>query len=768
MREVSSSASHGRASAVGGNGAMDRAFDGVAVVRSVHVKKLASDVLAGCASSGHAGERLARQLEFLEQRCTFSRGGRAAFHELLARVGVATTNAIDLPLDDQPFWFRCGQPLANFQSRDTLPREADVVIIGAGLTGASAAYHLATNARRGDRRTIVLDRGDPAGEASGRNGGNFELIPENSVGIYEGLAHERLGFLKRCYPACPDRVVRAECERQASLVLGLALRNRDRLRDIIRRENIECDFSPKGWLYLAHTEQEEQAICEEVMLAAQHGQRIEIWSRRKILDEFGIRTEFLGRFIPGDGCYHPFKYVCGLLKCAIERGVELYTRIGVLGIDSPAADRHIVRTGRGEIVARRVIVATNAFTATLFPELRAITPRQSQIMVTEHAPDRTRGRVVTTEIGPTLFNQPRDGAHDARAPLIMGGGPDRPMTNPSSRRRSPQVHAQLLKLRDTFFPELRGRPPSAEWVGPMAFTPDQLPAIGFLRDCVIIAAGYNGYGGSYTTAAGEAAAHMAIHGAAPDWVPEDVFSPRRLLVHEPLFMRQHDSLWRIAASLCRQLKAVNRQIADALREGEGAADQRHAPPPASTAAAIIAELPDDRVAPPDGSDTELMSTFALFRGFTPGELTTIAGMTRRLSLPDGSIVCAEGGPGGSCFFLLRGVVGVTVNDAGREQRVARLVPGSVFGQVSLIENEPRSATCTVLKDAVLLEMRRDDCRALLDTRSETATKLLAVLNDGLIVALRAADRYLMRLTTHAAASEPDDQPEVAACHSGSR
>jgi glycine/D-amino acid oxidase-like deaminating enzyme len=744
----------------GSNGALDHAFDGIPLVRSIHVKKLAEHLVRGSGSSGPLSPDLARQLQSLEEHCTFSRGGRAAFHDLLARVGVTTTHDINLPLDDQPFWFRCGHPLAGFQSHDKLPTDADVVIIGAGLTGASAAYHLADAAQRDGKKILVLDRGDPAGEASGRNGGNFELIPENSVGIYEGLAHERLGFLKRCYPGCPDRVVRAECERQASLVLGIALRNRDRLREIIRRENIDCDFSPRGWLYLAHTEQEEQAICEEVMLAAQHGQRIEIWSRRKILDEFGIRTEFLGRFIPGDGCYHPFKYVCGMLKCAIARGVELYTRLRVLAVDSKSADRHIVRTERGEITTRSVIVATNAFTGDLFPELKAITPRQSQVMVTEHAPDRTRGRVVTTEIGPTFFSQPREGAHNGRAPLLMGGGHDRPMNNPASRRRSPQVHGLLLKLRDVFYPELRGQPPSAEWVGPMAFTPDELPAIGFLREGVIIAAGYNGYGGSYTTAAGEAAAQMALSGNAPQWAPEDVFSPRRLLAHEPLFMRQHDSLWRIAASLCRQLRAVNRQIADAVR-ATGGGDTRMLPPPAAASAAgIIAELSSDHHAPAERSDVELMSTFALFRDFSADELARICGMTRRWSLPANSVVCTEGGPGGSCFFLLSGVVGVTVHDAGREQRVARLVPGSVFGQVSLIENEPRSATCTVLKDAVLLEMSRDECRTLLDTRCETATKLLAALNEGLIVALRAADRYLMRLTIHDATAAPDDQPEA--------
>jgi hypothetical protein len=135
---------------------------------------------------------------------------------------------------------------------------------------------------------VLLDRGDPAGEASGRNGGNFELLPENSVGIYEGLAPGRLAFMKRRYPRVPEEVLRAVSERQASLVLGLALRNRDILKETILSERIACDFSPRGWLHLATDEREEQGICDEVSLAAKHGQRIEIWSRGKIRQEFGI------------------------------------------------------------------------------------------------------------------------------------------------------------------------------------------------------------------------------------------------------------------------------------------------------------------------------------------------------------------------------------------------------------------------------------------------------------------------------------------------
>jgi glycine/D-amino acid oxidase-like deaminating enzyme len=507
-----------------------------------------------------AGAAVRRKLQGLERNCRFTPKSRRLFEELLGRIGVASTQGVSLPISDQPFWFRAGHPLANYQSAPSLPPSVDVLIIGAGLTGASAAYHLGASVRDRGLHIALIDRGDPATEASGRNGGNFELLPENSVGLYGGLARERLKFLLHVYPSVPMEVLRAESERQASLVLGIALRNRDRLQQIIDDESIDCDFSPRGWIYLAHTDSEEQGMCEEVMLAAQHGQRIELWSRRKIFEEFNIRTDFVGRFIPDDGTYHPFKYVCGVISAALKRGVELYTRVRVQRIRSTSLDRHYLTTDRGHIVARRVIVATNAFTRELLPEMRSISPRQSQIMLTERATDRARGRTITTEQGPAFFNQPRTGASNGRAPLLFGGGNDRPMKNPASRRRSIGIHNLLLRLRDQYYPELCGQPPTSEWVGPMAFTPDGLPAIGFVRPGVILAAGFNGYGASYTTAAGQASAEMALTDESPDWTPQDVFSPRRFLSKNPLFLSSKDNLWRIAQALCKRLITVNEQI----------------------------------------------------------------------------------------------------------------------------------------------------------------------------------------------------------------
>jgi glycine/D-amino acid oxidase-like deaminating enzyme len=708
------------------------------------VRKLAQQVEAltgrDPASVRSAAVRLLRAAD---RASTFSPAARRVFQDLLATWGVATSQPIGLPQSDVPYWLRGQRVLATYQSATDLPAAADVVVIGAGLTGASAAYHLACE-RTSSERIVVVEQGEPAGEASGRNGGNFELFPENSVGMYEGLARERVAFLRRRYAGLPTAILQAESERQASLVLGLSLRNRDLLKSIILQEQIDCDFAPRGWLHLACSEEEEQGMCDEVMLAAQHGQRIEIWSRHKIRKEFGIETAYLARFSPGDGTYHPYKYVIGLLQCAIGRGVELYTHARVTALESLSPDVHRVATDRGTIVARRVIVATNAFTRELFPELSAIRPHQSQIQVTERAPDRARGRVVTCEEGPVFFNQPRDSAQDGLAPLLMGGGADRRTSSPSSRRRSWKVHEDLLELRRRFYPELDGRPPSSEWVGTMAFTPDELPAIGFLRPGVIVATACNGYGGSFTTAAGLAASRMALNSSVPEWVPEDVFSPQRLLVDTPIFMTKQDSLWRIATSLCRQLNVVNRQISETLALHIGPAPRVGSRTPKNVTQMMRA-APRDR-SPGATIPPELFRDLPTFGEFSTSELEEMLAHATRCDLSKGRLVFREGEPGDSCFILVSGQVDVTIKVRQRRHLLAQLAPGTMFGQVSLIAGEPRSASCSIRRDAVLAQLDRSACEKLLSTHAPVGLKFLAALNRGLTEALRTADRRLMQLT----------------------
>ena len=530
--------------------------------------------------------------------------------------------------------------------------------------------------------------------------------------------------------------------RQASLVFSFAVRNRDRLKQIIEQERLACDFSPKGWLYLAHTEREEQAICEEVAMATEHDQQVEIWSRMKIRHELGFERGFIGRFVPGDGTYHPVKFVYGVLQVAVNGGVELYTGVPVRRVHSASDGRHVIETDDGSLLARSVIVATNAFTHQLFPELRAIRPAQSQIAVTEFAPDRCRGRVVTCEEGPVYFNQPRAGACDGIAPLLLGGGKDRPMRNPSSRRRSPKIHVRLLELRDRYFPELRRRPFSTEWIGPIALTPDQLPAMGFLKPGIIVAAGFNGYGGSYCVAAGQAAADMAIAGAVPDWLPEDVFSPQRLLNHTPLFFAETNSLWCYAASLCVQLRALNRQLLEALQYSSRRSRPRSAVVVQNSSGGGGNGADQPAIPPPS------LQTLKPFRTFSPDECAEILAIVRARSAQKGDILFGDGRPGDACFVIVKGAVDVSLDAQAGEGLLARLGPSSIFGQLALIDGGGSKGTCTVQQDTLLLEMKHDACHRLLARHSPLAYKFLAALTEGVIHAVRGAERQLKRLNSH--------------------
>jgi hypothetical protein len=197
-------------------------------------------------------------------------------------------------------------------------------------------------------------------------------------------------------------------------------------------------------------------------------------------------------------------------------------------------------------------------------------------------------------------------------------------------------------------PELTGQPPSAEWVGPMGFTPDQLPAIGWLRPGLIIAAGFNGYGGSYTTAAGEAASVMALRDEAPDWVPQDVFSPTRFLSDTPLFLNEHDSLWRIVGSLCHQLRSVTRQLSDAAPS---------APPPPVRRTAAAASSGEGRAAEVSLADARVLRPFARF---DDEELSEVLSLMRAERVPAGACLFKEGDPCESCYIIVEGSIKVSV------------------------------------------------------------------------------------------------------------
>ena len=368
-------------------------------------------------------------------RSHFTQGAIAAFQTWVATVGAKMLGPLTMPEEDIPYWLLLANPLAAFRSTPQLPHQLDVLIIGAGLTGASAAYHAIDLVREG-QRVAVIDMGDPCSQSSGRNGGNFELMPENFLGTYEGIVKERYKYLQAVYPRLTEETLRAQAQRHAALVLGFGTRNCARFDQIVTEEQIDCDYSPHGWLRIAESKEEEEAFCAEIDLVGDPAALVP-WSKEKILAELGLRCYFGGRYAPRSGNYHPRKFGTGVLQKAIERGVQLYTRLHIDTIVTGAGPAPIVCTSEGDITARCVIVATNAFTSQLFPDLDKICCYQSQIMNLEHVVNNLKGMTVTEKKGDLYYNFPQarqyiDSQNVRRGMIHVGGGLDRPAPAPKT------------------------------------------------------------------------------------------------------------------------------------------------------------------------------------------------------------------------------------------------------------------------------------------------------------------------------------------------
>jgi glycine/D-amino acid oxidase-like deaminating enzyme len=497
---------------------------------------------------GRAEPELATALQRVDKKIgdRFDRPTMRTFQGILGKLGVkvAKGRKLELPLRRKPIWLDGEQPLAGFRSTKTLPKKARLVIVGAGIAGVNVARRAAEIAREqgieGD--IVVLDKGDPGNEASGHNGGSFQPLPENFLGLFQGLPEERFKLDRKLYPKADETSLRAQAQREAEALIRLIDKNYKAIAAYDAEKEFDFNYSPTGWLKLAGSKVEEQGLRDEAAFANKVvGMKSEFLSPEEIKRRTGIDNEFAGRLTPG-GSYHPFRYVTGVLKSAIDRGVKLYTRTPVSAPIFERGGKQIVVTPDGEIEADQVIVAANAFTREVLPEMDMIEPWQSQIMLTTHAP--VRYPYVVTGAQGDYYTHYRNDEHryddpklaeetvgrlTQRSIKIEGGGLDRPFKNPHHARISPKVYGIQLANRDHFSPELKGQPGAALHTGPMANVYDRLPALGEVRPGVFVAFACMGYGGSFATAGPRAVADMALTGQAPEWFPQEIFSPQRLL-----------------------------------------------------------------------------------------------------------------------------------------------------------------------------------------------------------------------------------------------
>ena len=136
---------------------------------------------------------------------------------------------------------------------------------------------------------------------------------------------------------------------------------------------------------------------------------------------------------------------------------------------------------------------------------------------------------------------------------------------------------------------------------------------------------------------------------------------------------------------------------------------------------------------------DFLATVPLFSGLDRDALQEFAAITREKSYPKGSVILFEDDPGDSLFIVHEGRVKVVlVGEDGREVILGVLGVGEHFGELSLIDEQPRSAHVIAMEDATMLVLRRDDFRARVERSPAVAWAML----QGLSRRLRRADEKI--------------------------
>src|SRR5690349_8244121 len=126
--------------------------------------------------------------------------------------------------------------------------------------------------------------------------------------------------------------------------------------------------------------------------------------------------------------------------------------------------------------------------------------------------------------------------------------------------------------------------------------------------------------------------------------------------------------------------------------------------------------------------SNFLRTVPLFTKLDDAELQRFAELTREKSYPKGSVILFEDDPGDSLFIVRDGRVKVVlVGEDGREVILGVLGPGEHFGELSLIDEQPRSAHVIAMEDASLLVLRSEDFKRRVEAAPEIAWAMLAEL-----------------------------------------
>jgi glycine/D-amino acid oxidase-like deaminating enzyme len=407
----------------------------------------------------------------------------------------------DLPVSSQ-------QSTVHSQQLVGRSRRRDVVIVGAGYTGLSAARVLA----RSGADVLVHEREEVGWGASSRNAGQ----------VLTGLRVDAAALVARYGPV------------RARELFDISLSAIARLEALVAEEGIECEYERVGHIQAASVPSHfDDLRDEQALLARVFGHRVELVSRAEQRTELGSDAYYGLMIDPRSGALNPVQYVHGLAAAAIRAGAEVATGVAVTAVQR-GSDGWTVSTSSTEIAARDVLFATNGYTDRAAPALqRRYIPVGSYIIVTAPLP-----RDMATSLLPrrrTAFDSKHFLHYFRLTPddrLLFGGRAEFSQPDATTTRRAADIlRRDLVRI----FPPLGGVAIEYAWGGSVAFTRDQMPRAGQL-DGMYYAGGYGGHGIAMATYLGEAIARRIAGQPVESPLFDDRFPAIPLYSGNPWFL----------------------------------------------------------------------------------------------------------------------------------------------------------------------------------------------------------------------------------------
>lgn len=416
--------------------------------------------------------------------------------------------------------YAAGAPPLPAQPRLAGVERADVVVLGAGLTGLSTAIELA---QRG-LSVVVLEAQRAGWGASGRNGGQAIF----GYGCDQGVLEDALGL-------------DASRELFDWSLEGVAMVHERRTAF-----GIDCDWQAGHAHVPIKPRQVRELQAWRDSLGARYGYRLEWWDRDRLRGTLASERYLGALFDANSGHLHPLKYTLGLARAALSLGVRIFEGSPVQTLARGA--RPALHTAAGRVEADFVVLAGNATLRGIAPELEPrIMPVGTYIGATPPLGAARADALIGNRMAVADINWALDYFRlDADHRLLFGGRASYSTLPP------PNLRATLARRLRRVFPQLQDVPIEQCWGGLVDISRNRAPDWGRLGDNVYYAQGFSGHGVAATGLAGrviaEAIAGQSARLDAFARIPHRDFPGGRalrtpLLVAAMAWFKLRDALW---------------------------------------------------------------------------------------------------------------------------------------------------------------------------------------------------------------------------------